>query len=402
MQRLRFFALVVMAVGVQVHEIVATVGYAVLAISFLPEVRKLTIAGLESWGVLLGFIGWSLAAPTLTGNPPDGTGVARTLDWALIPLVALTAQSLSAAQWRTLARVTFITLTASCVVAGLQHFGVWPAEPAFDSLKWTRIPFHRVYEPIADSGRFMGGGLIFHRLKFAHVSGLVVVAVLVAARFAEQKAPLIACAVFAFVAVWVFPYARMGAVAMTAAAGLTLVLISASPKRALVLSGGLGLVALVAVLAITPLRERFKSGLTDQGSGQRTQHLQAGLTAIRQFPLAGVGPGQFRPSKFSNADMAEHVKDNPGKAHNEFVSIAAETGVFGLLLFLGVLGLLIKKARHAPLGALTIGGIGLFAVLSLVHDPLFQAPFSMGLVLLLGLGLAPKVTSVPTPEAPRA
>jgi len=48
---------------------------------------------------------------------------------------------------------------------------------------------------------------------------------------------------------------------------------------------------------------------------------------------------------------------------------------------------LVRKARVAPLGALTIGCIGLFVVLSLVHDPLFQAPFSMGLVLMLGLGL---------------
>lgn len=396
MQRLRYIALIVWAVGVQVHEIPATVGYAVFAATWLFEFRKITINGLEKWGVLLGFVGWSLAAPTLTGNPPDGAGLARTLDWAVIPLVAMTAETLTAQQWRTLAKATFITLAISCVVAGLQHFGIWPSEAAFQPWLWTRIPFHRVYEPIADSGRFMGGGLIFHRLKFAHVSGLVLVAVLVAARRSEKKPLLIACGVLAFIAVWMFPYARMGAVAMTAAVALTLVLISPSPRLAFLTSAGLVLVAVIAVVSIAPLRDRFAAALTDQGSGQRSQHFNAGLEAIRQFPLAGVGPGQFRPSKFGPPDMPEHVRGNPGKAHNEFVSIAAETGIFGALLFIGLLVSLVRKARVAPLGALTIGCIGLFVVLSLVHDPLFQAPFSMGLVLILGLGLG-STTQAPEP-----
>lgn len=392
--RVRLAALVLWVVGVQAHEIVATVGLALLVLSFVPAgVRHLRAGTLEPalrpWRVLVWFIGWALAGPAMSGHWPEGTGFARLFDWATIPLVAAAATQLTGRQWGVLTLSALGTLAISSVVAGLQHFGAWPPLAWFDSLAWMRLPFHRVYEPIGDSGRFMGGGLMFHRLKFAHVSGLVVVGAVVAASHFTGwlRAAVIALGLFGFISVWVFPYARMGAVAMTIAVGVTVVLVSRSRRKALLASAGLGLVGIIAVLAIAPLRERFASALTDQGSGQRAQHLAAGIEAVRQHPFTGIGVGQFRPSKFADASMAEHVKDNPGKAHNQFVSMAAETGVLGAVGFVGLLGWFATMARRRPYGALTQGAIALFGVLSLAHDPLFQAPMSMALVLCMGLGL---------------
>ena len=38
---------------------------------------------------------------------------------------------------------------------------------------WAKVPYARVYEPVPNAeGRFMGGGLAFHRLKFAEVTAL--------------------------------------------------------------------------------------------------------------------------------------------------------------------------------------------------------------------------------------
>jgi O-antigen ligase len=150
----------------------------------------------------------------------------------------------------------------------------------------------------------------------------------------------------------------------------------------------LGLVGVGALAAIEPLRARFAAAFTDQGSGQRTQHLQAGLEAVRQHPLVGIGAGQFTPAKFGGEAMAEHVRANPGKAHNQFVSVAAEAGVPGALGFLALLAWLGARAWRRPLGAVTLGALALFVTLSLAHDPLFQAPVSMALVLCLGLGLS--------------
>lgn len=383
-ERLRFIALVAWAVGVQVHELVGTIGLVALALTFIPEVGKLSWASVKAWWPLVAFIAWALVAPSLGGNPPDGTGVARTLDWVTIPLAALAVAELDDARRRTLVIAVAVTLTLSCVVAGLQHFGLWPAEQAFAGLEWARIPFNRVYEPVGDApDRFMGGGLLFHRLKFSHVTGLMLV-VLVATR----RPALIAVAGFGLLSVWLFPFARMGAVAALAGVALTFALTAESPRKALLAIGGLGGLALLVVVLVAPLRARFTAGLTDQGSGQRTQHLSAGLEAIRQHPVAGVGPGQFRPSKFGGPEMAEHVKDNPGKAHNQFISMAAETGLIGGLGFVALLVWLGARARRQPLGALTLGALAQFAVLSLVHDPLFQAPYSMALVLVLGAGLS--------------
>ncbi len=386
----RFGALMLWVVGVQVHELLGTLGLALtvaLGLQWLPKLRTQL--------PLLVFIAWALLAPTLAGNPPDGTGVARTFDWLAVPFVAFAAAELSPRRWAWLALSAATTLLISSVVAGLQHFGVWPAEEFFSSLAWLRIPFQRVYEPIGESGRFMAGGLLFHRLKFAHVSGLVVLALVVAWKHLEGRARwfVAACAAVGFVAVWLFPYARLGAVAMTVGVGVTVLLTASSLKRALLVLGAVGLVGVVALVSIAPLRERFASSLSDSGSGQRSQHLAAGLEAVKQFPIAGVGPGQFRPSKFGDASMAEHVRDNPGKAHNQLVSMAAETGVVGAALFLVLLGAFAWRARGRRFGALTHGALALFVTLSLAHDPLFQAPFSMALVLVLGLGLFDDLTA---------
>ncbi len=399
----RFGALVFWAVGVQTHELASTAAFVLLVLLFIPsllaELRAGTLeATARPWRPVLAFIAWSLLAPTIAGQFPDGTGLARTLDWGTIPLIAATATQLTPRRWRILTLVTLGTLGLSSIVAGLQHFGIWPPMSTFASLDWMRIPFARVYEPIADSGRFMGGGLLFHRLKFGHVSGMAVVGAVVASRHLTGRARIAAMVLGAvgFIAVWVFPYARMGAVSMTFAVGITVALVSASPLRALMICAALGLVGVLAIVSIAPLRNRFLSALTDQGSGQRTQHMAAGVEAVRQHPFVGIGPGQFRPSKFSDPNMAEHVKDNPGKAHNQYLSMAAEIGIPGAIGFIALLGWLVAIARRRPYGALTQGSIALFAILSLAHDPLFQAPVSMALMLAIGLGLAAPVKA----EAP--
>lgn len=398
--RWRFGALVVWAVGVQVHELFGTLGLALLTLSFLPELRSgEVLRGLwRGWWPLFAFVAWALAAPLLGGFAPRGEGVARWFDWLTIPFVAAAAAALTRRQWAWLAGAGLSTLALSSAVAGLQHLGWWPPESAFDALRWTGVSFFRVYEPVPGQPRFMGGGLLFHRLKFGHVSGLLVVAAIGASRHLAGRArvAVLSVAAFAFVAVWLFPYARMAAVAMTVGAGATLVLVSGSPRRALLGVALMGLVGVGAIAAIAPLRARFASAFTDQGSGQRTQHLQAGLDAVRQHPLTGIGAGQFTPAKFGGEDMAEHVRANPGKAHNQFVSVAAEAGVPGGLGFLALLGWLAARAWRRPLGAVTLGALALFVTLSLAHDPLFQAPVSMALVLCLGLGLAERAPPAAT------
>lgn len=389
MERLRYVGLCLWAVGAQMSEALCTAGAILLVASFLPNVRGLTRRAFTAWAPLWLFIGWALVAPTLAGHPPTGTGVARTLDWATLPLVALAAAQLTAARWRGLALVAFTTCALSCIAAGLQHFGLWPQESAFAPLAWTKLPFARVYEAIADTGRFMGGGLAFHRLKFAHVTGLAAVALTwLAARRETPRRPLVAAlGLFAFVAVWVFPAARMGAVAMTVAVAVTLLLASPSKRRALGLALGLAAVAVLVLLAAPSARARFVTAFSAEGNGFRGQLLGAGLEAVRRHPVTGVGPGRFHPRDFGGPEMDVHVRQHPGKAHDQFVSMAAETGAVGGLLFVWLCVWLALRARRLERGALALGALAQFATLSLVHDPLFHATYSLALMLLVGLGL---------------
>jgi len=395
--RVRFVALLLWAVGVQLHEAVCTAGLALLVSSFVPALSKRFLGELfRAWWPVLAFFAWAVLAPVLGGHLPRGEGVARWFDWVAIPFVALAAAALTRRQWAVLAGATFGTLVLSSVIAGFQHVGAWPPESAFAPLSWTGISFFRVYEQVPGQARYMAGGLLFHRLKFGHVSGLMVVAALVASRHVAGKwrVGTLAAAAVGFVAVWLFPYARMGALAMTVGAAVTFVLVARSRRRALAGVAVMGLVGLVALLAVEPLRARFAAAFTDQGSGQRTQHLQAGLEAVAQHPLVGIGAGQFTPAKFGGPDMAEHVRSNPGKAHNQFVSVAAEGGVPAGLGFLALLAWLAARAWRRPLGALAVGALALFVTLSLAHDPLFQAPVSLALALCLGVGLGESAPGV--------
>jgi O-antigen ligase len=86
----------------------------------------------------------------------------------------------------------------------------------------------------------------------------------------------------------------------------------------------------------SPLQRLLHPTVYDLGS--QTAHLaswQAGLNMIREHPLAGVGLGMFKSQMHDYApgwwDGADFM------AHNAYISVGAELGIPGLLLFLAIL-----------------------------------------------------------------
>jgi O-antigen ligase len=154
--------------------------------------------------------------------------------------------------------------------------------------------------------------------------------------------------------------------------------------------GALALVGLSAglVLVSPSVRARFEQSWSSEGSGERRSITQGGLNAIASAPVGGVGLGRFRPGLFLPDDAPAQAREHPGKAHDQFITLAAEAGLpaaawlIALLVTWLVLGL-----RRLPGGALLVGGVTLFALLGLLHDPLFHAESSFALMLLLGAGL---------------
>ncbi len=391
LKRALAISLGVWAVGVQLNELFAALGcYSTTALVL--AARRPTLADARRWWPLAAFVLWGLTVPMLGGNLPTGAGLARVADWLLVPVAAFAVAQVPPAALRRALAAAAVTALLSCAAACLQHYGLWPAEETMERLVgWTKIPYSRVYEPVPDAeGRFMAGGLAFHRLKFAEVTALVVLAAA-----ALRRPVALGVAALGFVSVLVFPAARASAGA--------LVLSLAGTARPRWLAGAL-VVAAVALVGLTPgLRERFLSSVTAKGSGERTGMLQAGLDAVAAHPLTGVGLGRFKPALFAREGAAPEVLENAGKSHNQFLSLAAEGGVAHALLFvvlLGWLGLGLLRAKNSPLtpalsptrgeGARRAGlaGLSFFALLCLLHDPMFHAVMVQATALLLGGSLA--------------
>ncbi len=393
------------AAGVQLTEALAVTGLALAGLGLALQWRTLEKQPrrlLKENAALLAFVAWGLLGPLLAGERFTGTGLARLADWLWVPLAAGALGSLTQRQRRLVAFTAVGTLLVSCLAAGLQHYGVWPRVELFEPLRFTRLAFERVYEPAPnDPGRFMAGGLAFHRLRFSNVTVLLA-AFLSALPKGRWQWPARAVAVVAVVAVVLFPLARAAAAAGLAGIAVAWVLAAERRGRALAAAGGLAILAGVLVASSAGLRARLASSLTGEGSGERAVLLESGLAAIRAHPVVGVGAGRFRPSLYAPPDAPKEVLEHPGKAHDQFVSIAAELGLPGLLFFLAVL--FVEARRHFRAGRAGAPGLALlftFALLCLLHDPLFHSELSLGLVLALG---AARVLSsqAPAPAASAA
>lgn len=88
----------------------------------------------------------------------------------------------------------------------------------------------------------------------------------------------------------------------------------------------------------------LKQGPTE-ALGMRHKIYSLGLNAIREHPLMGIGFGNY--TKLTYADFGRELE-----AHNSYISIAAETGLPALILYLSIILVTLKdlwklKRRHA-------------------------------------------------------
>ncbi|MBT6447807.1 MAG: hypothetical protein HOK38_03565 [Flavobacteriaceae bacterium] len=119
---------------------------------------------------------------------------------------------------------------------------------------------------------------------------------------------------------------------------------------------------------------------TDSSLQQRIRYIKATLSSFTQYPIFGVGIGNWEivSLKYENPDMTNFVV--PYHAHNDYLEILAETGVPGFLIYFGLIFLvgylLLKKILTNNNIAESTFLIFLFIWL-LIHlfDSLFNFPF---------------------------
>jgi putative inorganic carbon (HCO3(-)) transporter len=145
-------------------------------------------------------------------------------------------------------------------------------------------------------------------------------------------------------------------------------------------------------------------GLNEASSG-RASLVAQGIRIAEANPVRGVGVGGFKRAYARRV----HLKGKEPKtaaSHNTAVTVAAETGLPGLVLFAWLLGAAFRQAfRCRPTTLSLIGGIGIAAIFchSLFYNAFFEDPMTWGLFGLIAVGgpvLVPRRTR-PVVEEPR-
>jgi putative inorganic carbon (HCO3(-)) transporter len=160
-------------------------------------------------------------------------------------------------------------------------------------------------------------------------------------------------------------------------------------ERSLLLIG-VAVVVLVAGMLASP-SIRHKASLSHVTSGRSTL-VSTGLKVAVHHPVLGVGVGGF---KRAYADLA-HLKGKDPKAaasHTTPITVAAENGLPGLLIFLWLIGtaLLLAFRRLGPDfdgNARLAFGLALVAILvhCVFYNALFEDPTFWGLLALVAVG----------------
>jgi hypothetical protein len=166
-------------------------------------------------------------------------------------------------------------------------------------------------------------------------------------------------------------------------------------RRSSLLIVAAGLAACVVAVVVSPA-VRHKASLSHVTSG-RSSLVSKGVKLAVHHPLAGVGVGGFRRAY---ADLA-HLRGKEPKAaasHTTPVTVAAETGVPGLLLFLwlvvAVLRVAFSRIRPSFDGAARLAfGLALTAILvhCVFYNALFEDPTFWGLLALVFVAPPPAV-----------
>jgi O-antigen ligase len=164
-----------------------------------------------------------------------------------------------------------------------------------------------------------------------------------------------------------------------------------SPGR---LIAAVAMLAVSGVLAAVYIPDKIVQRLATTGTevedlslGGRFKLWQAGLKALTERPLTGYGAGFWRQA------VAPWLGPNPQVAHNSFLSVAVETGIVGLLLYLGMFFAVFLALMRLPSFerrfTLVLLATLMVAMLPLSWDD--QKSVWFVLALLLGLSQAPGV-----------
>lgn len=253
-------------------------------------------------------------------------------------------------------------------------------------------PFYRVNSVFWDPsiyGRF---------LVVAILASLVLVVHGTSRRLALAAAVVVVVSWFGLV----FSFSQSSFAALVVGVGI--VAWSAWGRRTLALLGVIALVVLVAALAMPSARHHS----LNSASGGRFKLVKNGLAIAVHHPVQGVGVGGFKKAYAARTGL-KGKEPKAAASHDTPVTVAAETGIVGLVLFawLLVATFLLAFRGFIPTFAgrvsLTLGVVlAAIGVHSLFYNAFFEDPMVwavFGLAPLSAVALARERVSEPRPRA---
>jgi O-antigen ligase len=155
---------------------------------------------------------------------------------------------------------------------------------------------------------------------------------------------------------------------------------------------GAVLVVVAGLVATQPrlmhaLRHHTTGGLNDATHG-RASLVANGIRIAKAHPALGVGLGGFEHAYSKRT----HRTARKSASHNTPVTVAAEQGAIGLLIFFSLVGSLLlaafRRINHPVYGGVALAaGLALVAIFvhSLAYNDFFEDPTTWGLFGLIGL-----------------
>ena len=221
---------------------------------------------------------------------------------------------------------------------------------------------------------------------------VAIVVALVVALYGSRRDAFVSA--LAIVALWiglVFSFSQSSFVALIV--GVLGAVVLAWERRAVIALGAAAVVLLAAGFVVPSVRAEILE-TPDRATGNRSTLVREGARIAADHPLGGVGLGGF---KSAYGERVGFRAADPARAasHNTPITVAAELGIPGILLFAWLLGtalwLAFRRASRSFAGRASLSlGLALLAIAvhSLFYNAFFEDPLSWGLLGLTSLGYA--------------
>jgi O-antigen ligase len=127
----------------------------------------------------------------------------------------------------------------------------------------------------------------------------------------------------------------------------------------------------------------YQQGQFDSSSGQRIDYWHRSVLALREKPVLGSGVGSWKTEYIRLGGLQQNPPSNP---HQQYLLWAVESGLAGLILFLGIfLALFVdakslsREASHALLGTTMIAGL-----MGMMNCPFFGVGMGEFFMVMMG------------------